>query len=281
MERRLGRRNRDLWGYLLFSHGWSWFFWGIVVATGWEAFSYPGVVFLVLGGTGPMLGGIVMSWAVGGRAGLRDLGRRLVDPRLVPARWWAVTVLFVPALTAVAAGLVVGLGLSSQPADLEGARELLASPESLLAFAAFVLVLGPLPEEIGWRGFLLDRCQRRWNATVASLLVGLAWLTWHAPLFAMVGYFAAAGGPPEPVRFAVGIVIASVFYTWIYNNASRSVLAAIVFHFTQNFTGQFFDLAPETRTVQSFLFVVVAVVVVARWGPTHLRRDGTRPEPPY
>lgn len=173
------------------------------------------------------------------------------------------------------------LGLSSQPIDLAGAREVLASPMALLAYVAFILVLGPIPEEIGWRGFLLDRCQQRWSALVSSVVVGVAWLTWHLPLFAMVGYFAAAGGPPEPFRFAIGIVVASVFYTWLYNNAGGSVLAAIAFHFSQNFTGQFFDPAAETRTLQSLLFVAVAVVVVAGWGQRHLRRDGKRPEPPY
>ncbi|WP_440770416.1 lysostaphin resistance A-like protein [Natronorubrum sp. DTA28] len=281
MNRLLGRPNADLWGFLLFSHGWSWFFWGIVVVTGWEAFTYPGVVFLVLGGTGPLLGGVVMSGLVGGRAGLRDLGRRIVDPRLVPARWWLITILLVPVITALAAALVAVLGFSSQPVDLAGARELLASPTALFAYVAFVLVLGPIPEEIGWRGFLLDRCQQRWSALVSSVAVGVAWLTWHLPLFAMVGYFAAAGGPPEPFRFTIGIVVASIFYTWLYNNAGRSVLAAIVFHFSQNFTGQFFDLAAETRTVQSLLFVVVAVIIVAGWGQKSLRRDGDRPEPPY
>lgn len=271
----------DLWGFFLFSHGWTWLFWGIVVLLQWEAFVYPGIIFVVLGGIGPMLGGILMSGLVGGRDGLRDLCRRTFDPRLIPARWWLVVLLFIPAVTGLGALLVLSAGWTTQPIHLEEARALMANPLSFLLFAGFVLLLGPLPEEIGWRGYLLDHLQLRWNALVASLLVGFAWLTWHLPLFVMVGYFDAAGGPPAPVNFAIGIVIASVFYTWIHNNAGRSVLAAVLFHFTQNFTGQFFDLALETRTSQALLFVVLAVLVLWRWGPEHLRREGTHPTPPY
>lgn len=269
----------DVWGFLLFSHGWTWTFWGVAVAMRWEAFAFPGVVFVVLGGVGPLLGGVAMTGVVDGREGLRELGRRIVDPRRIPGRWWLVTLMFIPAVTTLAAVLAVALGWTHQPFDLAEARSLLRRPLSLVGYAAFVLLLGPLPEEIGWRGYLLDRLQVRWRAAVSSLLVGLAWFTWHLPLFAMVGYYAAAGGPPDPVNFATGIVVASVFYTWLHNNTGRSVLAAILFHFTQNFTGQFLDLADATRTMQAALFVVLAVVVVAWWGPEHLRREGARPTP--
>ena len=272
-------RSTDVWGFLLFSHGWTWVFWGVLVATGWDPFALPGLVFLVLGGVGPMLGGIVMSWVVGGRTELRDLGRRILDPRLVPARWWLVVVGLVPAITALAAVIAVGVTPTARPVALGDARELFANPAALLVTAGFILVLGPLPEEIGWRGFLLDRLQLRWSALTASLLVGVAWLAWHAPLFAMAGYYAAVGGAPPLLPFATGIVVVSILYTWIHNNADRSVLAAILFHFVQNFVGQVLDLAPETRAIQAVLFVVVAAIVVIVWGPWRLRRRGPRPRP--
>jgi membrane protease YdiL (CAAX protease family) len=36
-----------------------------------------------------------------------------------------------------------------------------------------LLILGPLSEEIGWRGYALERLQTRWNALTSSLMVGL------------------------------------------------------------------------------------------------------------
>lgn len=269
----------DLWGFFLFSHGWTWVFWGVIVVAGWDPFATPGVVFLVLGGIGPMLGGILMSGVVGGRRELRDLGQRIFDPRLVPLRWWLVVFGFVPAVTALAALVASQLGLTAQPVDFGEASEVFARPTALLVTVGFILILGPVPEEIGWRGFLLDRLQLRWSALTASLLVGIAWLTWHAPLFAMTGYYAAVGGTPDLFLFVTGIVVTSVLYTWIHNNAGRSVLAAILFHFMQNFVGQVFEPAPETRLIQAMLFIIAAGVVLQIWGPRHLRRKNARPQP--
>ena len=271
-------RNTDLWGFLLFSHGWTFLWWGILVAGQWDAFAMPGILFLVLGGAGLPLGAVVMSGVVGGRRAIADLGRRIIDPRRIPSPWWGAALLLVPAITAAAIAIVSLLG-PGPGADLAGAAERVRRPGALLAFAALVLVLGPLPEEICWRGYLLDRLQLRWSAVTSSLLLGLAWAAWHAPLFLMAGYFADLGGPPDPVRFVAALLAASVLYTWIHNHTGRSVLAAILLHFTTNLTGMLLDLEPATRTVQLALTLLMVAAVVVWWGPRHLRRSGPRPLP--
>jgi uncharacterized protein len=106
--------------------------------------------------------------------------------------------------------------------DASRLLELIGSPLALLGFALFVLIFGPVPEEIGWRGDALDALQARWSALGASLLLGVAWALWHAPLFFIAGYY-AGGAPPEPVLFTVGILVHSVLYTWIYNHTHSAV----------------------------------------------------------
>lgn len=272
-------RNADLWGFLLFSHGWAWTFWSVLAFTGWGPFEYPGVVFLFVGGTGPMLGGVVMSGFVGGRDELHDLARRAVDPRLVPARWWLFVLSFFPIVTALAAVFVAVFDPSAQPVDIGGALEAIADPAAFAPTLVFLFLLGPLPEEIGWRGFFLDRLQLRWGALTASLVVGAAWMAWHAPLFLMSGYYDAFGGPPSLLPFAVGTVVVSVFYTLVHNNAERSLLAAVFFHYLQNLTGELLSPAPVTETVGAVLFVVLAAGVVVVWGPRNLRLDSEHPRP--
>ena len=142
-------RYTDLWGFFLFSHGWTWVCWSIVIVAGWDPFATPGVVFLVLGGIGPMLGGAIMSGIVGGRRELRDLGKRIVDPRLVPLRWWLVVFGFFPAVTALAALVAGQSGVTAQAVDFGEASEVFASPTALFVTAGFILILGPVPEEIG------------------------------------------------------------------------------------------------------------------------------------
>lgn len=96
----------------------------------------------------------------------------------------------------------------------------------------------------------------------------------------MVGYFSSWDFSPDPLAFAFNIVVGSVLYTWLFNNTRRSVLAAILFHFVGNATGQLLDLSPTADLFQTIATAVLAVVVVAWWGPASLRRRERRPLPP-
>lgn len=272
---------RDILLFLAFSHGWTWGFWGLAATTGETVWEWPASILFYVGGAGVFLGGLVMTGMMYGAAGLKELGRRAVDPRRVPARWWALILLLFPALT-VAAGLVaVAADLTPVPLDVRGAGARLLDPASFLAFAFFILVIGPLPEEVGWRGYLLDRLQLRWNALAASLLLGLIWWSWHLPLFGLPGYFDAfARASPTPWDFLWGILPAAVLYTWVYNNTGRSVLAVIVLHFLHNFTGEFLGMDDPVRPVRLVLEWGVAVAAVALWGPRTLRRDEPLDSPP-
>ena len=268
----------DLWGYLLFSHGWAWLWWGVNVVWGLEAFG-AGLPFTVLGGAGPPLGGVVMSYVTYGRAGLVDLRDRLLDPRRASPRWWIVALAFFPTLVVATAALsALSAGGVFPPETTVGA--LLAEPATLATTALVVLVVGPLPEEIGWRGYLLDRCQTRWSALASGLGVGVVWAGWHAPLFVMPGYFSAFDFAPVPLAFALNVVLVSVIYTWLYDNTARSVLALVGFHFAENFVGQTTTLSPAAERLGLAVRIVVVAALVALFGARTLRRDGRIPPPP-
>ena len=87
----------------------------------------------------------------------------------------------------------------------------------------YVLLLNALPEEYGWRGFALDRLQKKSSALSASLILGLIWALWHLPLFFIEGTTQAA---IPMVQYMLQTVVLSIFYTWLYNNTGGSVLIA-------------------------------------------------------
>ncbi len=89
------------WGFTLFAIGPRAFL-GLQAI---HATSIPLVCVAAL--AGPSIGGVVLTALVHGRAGLRDLGRRLARWRL-GTRWWAVALLTAPLVIAV-----ILLGLSS------------------------------------------------------------------------------------------------------------------------------------------------------------------------
>ncbi len=269
----------DLWGYLLFSHGWTWAWWSVNVLGGLDAFG-PGLPFTVIGGAGPLLGGLVMSYVTYGRQGLSDLWDRLIGLRRIPVGWAVVLITFFP-LLAVLIGAVAFV-LTDAPFVIEAQqfRELLGDPTALLVSALIILIVGPLPEEIGWRGYLLDRCQNRWSALTSGLAVGFVWASWHAPLFLMPGYFANFDFEPSPVPFGLSIVLISVVYTWVYNNTNRSVLAVIVFHFLENFIGQITSLPEAADSVGIALRGALVIGILVIFGARTFRRHGEVPSPP-
>lgn len=179
-------------------------------------------------------------------------------------------------LTALVAGIITGQSFPLNTTLDELARK----PVSLLTTALVILVVGPLPEEIGWRGYLLDRCQARWSALASGVAVGLVWAVWHAPLFLMPGYFDAFEFSPDPAWFVINIVLGSIVYTWLYNNTARSILALVGFHFVENFVGQVTSLPPIAEPVGFAVRFVFVLGIVAWFGPWTFRRDATLPSPP-
>lgn len=265
MDQRTGPSTllRRMGGFVLFSHGWTWSLWAVVLLRGGDAWAWPNAAFLVAGGLGVPMGGIVMTWRSGGRPALRELARRCLEPGRPAVRWWLVVLLFFPAVTLAAAGLHGLAGSSGGLASGAWAR-VWSDPAGVFAAAAFVLIAGPLPEEIGWRGFALDRLQRQWNALFAAVAVALLWATWHVPLYFLEGYYSAFGAArPAPGEHLSGVVIASVLYAWIYGRTGRSVLAVIVFHFFQNYSGELLGLPPAADRYQLWLLLAAALAVIA------------------
>lgn len=264
-------------GFLAFSHGFTWLVWAAGSLAADTVWAWPGIAFLVAGGAGVPSGAIAMSYYLGGRRGLLDLGRRIVDPRPIACRWWAAIFLLPPLVTLAAAALAYAFGEVHHPVDFDAAAARLFDPATLAPFLLFTLIMGPLPEEIGWRGYLLDRFQARHSALAASLFVGLLWWTWHLPLFWLPGFFDAfTRASPSPFDF-LAIFPVAIIYTWVYNNTGRSVLAVIVLHLAQNASGEILAFADEARIYQTALTTGLAVLILFVWGPQTLRRDRASP----
>jgi membrane protease YdiL (CAAX protease family) len=138
----------------------------------------------------------------------------------------------------------------------------------------FILFFGPVPEELGWRGYALYSLQDRWNALVASVILGIMWALWHLPLFFIQGtyQFNLGMGTVSFWLFMLSIIPQSILITWIYNNTQRSILSAIMYHFMLNLTGELTAISPLAEGLYFGLWLVAAIVVAAVCGFDELRK---------
>ena len=222
----------------------------------------------------PAIAALLAAALTGGRAAVSELGARLVRWR-VGWQWYLVVILGPAVFSLVVAGIYVMLGGAWSDAAPAALRE---GPLVMLPLFLVILTLTDgLGEELAWRGFALPRLLTRYNALVASLILGVLWGLWHLPLVWTEG----APLYQQPVwLFLLDIVAKSVLFTWVFLHTRGSVLLAMLFHGATNL----FAVSPEVSSTGDLTLpllaagakwvLVVVVVVVA--GPGLAR--GPRPE---
>ncbi|BES82276.1 CPBP family intramembrane glutamic endopeptidase [Pyrodictium abyssi] len=132
----------------------------------------------------------------GVREGLRSIGLRrgragvVAASAAVPLAAYGVAVLVSPllGLRLRGPGEIVGLLLSGMEPPLPAPFLLALMLLQAVVAGSTLNALLALGEETGWRGYLLARLGSRLGFAWASVLVGLVWGLWHAPLVALMGY---------------------------------------------------------------------------------------------
>jgi membrane protease YdiL (CAAX protease family) len=145
---------------------------------------------------------------------------------------------------------------------------------AILGVVFFTFWFGPLPEEVGWRGFALDRLQCRISALSSSVVLGTIWALWHLPLFFVpwTYQYDVGLGTVRFWLFLAHFLPLSVLMTWIYNSTHRSTLSAILFHFSGNLC---VALLPTTDRIAAFELLVLtgaALLVSIVYGRAQLCR---------
>lgn len=181
--------------FLLLAFGLAWLFQLPVYAGGLEG---PGaLVLLALGGVAPTVAALIVTRGAVWRQTWRG-----------PRPMWA---------------LALGFVLPSALVALSG---LASGSLTLTAPALGPLLLPPLGEELGWRGYLQPRMRERLTPLAASLAVGLVWALWHLPT--------AWGHWEGFALFALGVTAGSVVMGWLWEASGRSILAAVALHAGMN-----------------------------------------------
>ena len=262
---------KEAYVFLGLTFSFSWFvFWGPLALLKIPAISFVSdikgptwaIALFITGGFVPSLLAIFLTWKKEGASGLRLLGRRILQFKL-GWRWYVFTILI------VIGGTAGQLSINKLNGNTFDGTLFIKQLGSFLP----LLVLGPLSEEIGWRGYALGRLQTRWNTLTSSLIIGLIWALWHLPLFLMVGTSQHELGLPF-ISFLVGFLANSVFYTSLYNNTRQSLWSAILFHWLFTYAAQVVSSGVTRSPLYNWLeylpYVTMAAIVVLIWKPQTL-----------
>ncbi len=261
------------WSFFAIAVGFSWLFLIPAILIGKEADTPPVAQLRYVAGVGPLIAAVLLIYLTGNKKERNDFWRRAIDFKRIGAKWYAVFFLLVPGLTGI--GVLVDIISGGEGGHWATDAPSLSDPLALLSFALFVLIFGPVPEELGWRGYALDRLQAKWSALISSLLLGSIWALWHVPLFFIEGTYQHGLGifSLSFWLLLIGMIPQSIIMTWVYNNNRRSTLSAVLIHFMINFVGELFDLTRLAELYYILSWIVAAVVVILFWGPKSLKRE--------
>lgn len=128
-----------------------------------------------------------------------------------------------------------------------------------------------LPEEYGWRGFVLPHLLKKRNALVASLIIALFWIVWHIPISPILKNVSFLG------LFLLEVIPLTILFSWLYINSRGSILLVVLYHLVSNTVVYVLNI-PGSHSLWAIyvgLNWLLAAIVIARYGASRLTRQAT------
>lgn len=255
--------KRDLLHYFLITYAFSWFF------TVPLALRSQGILNIGFTGPatyiasfGPAFAAIVLTYRVEKMAGLRVLLKKLTQFK-AGARWYLLAFLG-PGVVGVLA-FILDAFIAGRPPNFMWAVNFQTFP---LIFLVVFFLGGPLGEELGWRGYALERLQSGFSYRKANLILGFLWGLWHLPLFFI-------NDTPQVeiplLGFMLQIMGVTFIYSFIRGGTGGSVFVAMVFHAASNSFAAIIPFLPLSQTggtmgaFRIFIAIIWVVVGIIWW----------------
>jgi len=271
--------NKQIWQFFIFTFLFSWLLWlpGILITHNlvqkYDILLKINNVLVWFAGVGPSFVALYLLYRNDGITGIKKVLGRIFKLDL---GYWIYPIIFLIPITLIGAHLLnIVLFKASLPQS-----GLLKEPWwiPVLFIVFFIFQFG---EEIGWRGFALDRLQNRMNALFSSILLGSLWALWHLPMFFMNGFGHHDYHLPFG-QFLLTLILLSIIITWLQNNTKSSLFAAFVIHAYINLCGEVLPLIEKNTERQgdytvwlitNILLFSIVVLILSIWGYKKLVRQ--------
>lgn len=184
-----------------------------------------------------------------GWQGVKDILKGFLQWK-VKAKWWLL-VLISPGIAIVSAHLI-GSWWNGGSAKFYSLDQ--ALPYFLSTFVSYLFLNS---EELAWRGYLLPKLQLKFSTLQSSVIVGILWALFHAPLFLM------KDGHPAGYNFFLYTLMVFSFsfvMSYFYNHTGGSLLIAHVLHQSINTWGEVIPFYPKSSGHQ---YGVATLVIIS------------------
>lgn len=177
---------------------------------------------------GPSLGGLLLTGAIDGKVGFRELASRLSNWR-VGVRWYAIALLVAPLL--IVATL---LALSLISSDFLPRLYTEKDKAFLFQFSIVAGIMVGVFEELGWTGFVLPKLRLQYSTLKSGIIIGLIYAVWNSPVVFWVSTATGTAGSLPMVIFMPAVLFTwlpayRVLMVWVYEH-TESLLLIMLMH---------------------------------------------------
>ena len=160
----------------------TWIPWSLAAYVGSQNLESYASLFNLVGLLGPLAVALFLILTSGSEALKSDFRDRLFNLRRVRPLFLVVAIVMPPVVMCLSIWLSLWFGQSADQLRLSAGAD-------LSALIILAVVLAPIAEEMGWRGYGVDSLRARSGMTKATLLFGILWSGWHAPLVLIGGTY--------------------------------------------------------------------------------------------
>ncbi|MCD4712615.1 MAG: CPBP family intramembrane metalloprotease [Clostridiales bacterium] len=201
----------------------TWLFWLIASILKYD-------VFITVGIFVPSMSGLLLAYVFGNKSEVFSMLKSIINFN-IHGKWLPFVFLFLPGVSAVSTLIYYMTGNVLPKMEFP--------PLFIPVVFVYILVfMGPLGEEIGWRGFALKRMLKCLSPIKSAIFMGGIWATWHLPLFFIEGttqnILTDFGIIPALLGYSIFTIMISILITLLYTVSNGSILGSILLHTTSN-----------------------------------------------
>jgi uncharacterized protein len=227
-------KSHSTWTYVILAYAISWLIQlpELIAMQGNYHFTERYFVLLNLSSYGPSLAAIIVTAITQGWHRVKVLLKR-------PLQWrvsWLVYLVtfFVFPLIFFLGYQAFGIRAAEGENLLVFLTLVVAVPINALV-SSIILGIGPLGEELGWRGFMLPHLLEHHGDFSSSVILGLVWAIWHLPVFLFTEFRGEIPFALAISLYPFGTIAIAYVMTKLHHWGRGSVLIAILYHGVVNY----------------------------------------------